>query len=460
MEEPLIIQIYLSDDVQVDWHISSPRTVTFQDVLDAIAQASDDKLLATYFEYKDEDGDRITVKSDEELHAMINFHMAPTYSQGGAFVHEGNGLPHLPSLVVYPKNSKPARSRNVHDLKVAIAPTASSKILSNNLDITVDDAMQAQEPCSSLACENDRNSPAGNTDSFEVGQIGNNTLLFLETIGNGNSGVVQRAVHRQSGTITAVKSITLDLTDEEQKRILLELKILRKCNGSPFIISFYGAYFDENRVLLCTEFMDGGSLDKHGVVPEPVLRNVASAISFGLKHLWSLRIMHRDVKPSNVLVNSSGQIKLCDFGVSTQLVDSIARTYVGTNAYMAPERVVGRDYTIYSDVWSFGLSLCELALGNFPYPQLAAKIAGSKGVVPMEIMQCIVNDDAPRLPPEHFSPDLVDFVICCLQKEADKRLLPEQLCLHHLVTTTCQLPLAHRLGVVSQWLKQALAQNG
>ena len=86
--------------------------------------------------------------------------------------------------------------------------------------------------------------------------------------------------------------------------------------------------------------------------------------------------MHRDVKPSNILVNTEGYIKLCDFGVSTQLVDSIARTYVGTNAYMAPERVIGRDYTIYSDVWSFGLSLCELATGQFPYPQLACKIAG------------------------------------------------------------------------------------
>jgi len=103
----------------------------------------------------------------------------------------------------------------------------------------------------------------------------------------------------------------------------------------------------------------------------------SSAIAHGLQHLWLLRIMHRDVKPSNILVNTDGYIKLCDFGVSTQLVDSIARTYVGTNAYMAPERVIGRDYTIYSDVWSFGLSLCELATGQFPYPQLACKIAGT-----------------------------------------------------------------------------------
>ena len=58
------------------------------------------------------------------------------------------------------------------------------------------------------------------------------------------------------------------------------------------------------------------------------------------------------------------------------MIDSIARTYVGTNAYMAPERVVGEPYTIKSDIWSFGISILELAIGEFPYKQLAPKILG------------------------------------------------------------------------------------
>nr|XP_029511810.1 dual specificity mitogen-activated protein kinase kinase 5-like [Oncorhynchus nerka] len=86
----------------------------------------------------------------------------------------------------------------------------------------------------------------------------------------------------------------------------------------------------------------------------------------GLTYLWSLKILHRDVKPSNMLVNTRGQVKLCDFGVSTQLVNSIAKTYVGTNAYMAPERISGEQYGIHSDVWSVGISFMELALGAFP----------------------------------------------------------------------------------------------
>ncbi|KAJ7403094.1 Dual specificity mitogen-activated protein kinase kinase 5 [Pitangus sulphuratus] len=146
-----------------------------------------------------------------------------------------------------------------------------------------------------------------------------------------------RAYHVRSGKILAVKVIPLDITLELQKQIMSELEILYKCDSS-YIIGFYGAFFVENRISLCTEFMDGGSLDVYRKIPEHVLGRIAVAVVKGLTYLWSLKILHRDVKPSNMLVNTRGQVKLCDFGVSTQLVNSIAKTYVGTNAYMASGR--------------------------------------------------------------------------------------------------------------------------
>ena len=85
--------------------------------------------------------------------------------------------------------------------------------------------------------------------------------------------------------------------------------------SSPYIIGFHGAYFIENRIKMCTEYMDGGSLDFVGQVPEPIVGRVLKSLLLGIVYLLGLKIMHRDIKPSNILINSAGAIKLCDFGV-------------------------------------------------------------------------------------------------------------------------------------------------
>lgn len=88
------------------------------------------------------------------------------------------------------------------------------------------------------------------------------------------------------------------------------------------------------------EYMDGGSLDlilkKAGRIPEDILGKITLAVLKGLSYLRDKHsIMHRDVKPSNILVNSGGEIKICDFGVSGQLIDSMANSFVGTRSYMS-----------------------------------------------------------------------------------------------------------------------------
>ena len=90
--------------------------------------------------------------------------------------------------------------------------------------------------------------------------------------------------------------------------------------------------------------MDCGSLDlilrKIGKIPESCTRKITYAVLRGLAYLREKhQIIHRDIKPSNILVNSQGEIKICDFGVSGQLIDSMAYTFVGTRSYMAPERL-------------------------------------------------------------------------------------------------------------------------
>jgi mitogen-activated protein kinase kinase len=185
-----------------------------------------------------------------------------------------------------------------------------------------------------------------------------------------------------TGIVMAMKEMRLELEDSKFATIIMELDVLHRC-ASPFIVDFYGAFFQEGAVYICMEFMDGGSMDKlYGDgVPENVLRKVTLATTRGLKSLKDEHnIIHRDVKPTNILINTAGAIKICDFGVSGNLVASIAKTNIGCQSYMAPERISsggvaqaganpgGGTYSVQSDIWSLGLTIIECAMGRYPYP--------------------------------------------------------------------------------------------
>lgn len=161
-----------------------------------------------------------------------------------------------------------------------------------------------------------------------------------------------------------------------------------------------------------------------------VLGKIAEATLGGLTYLYSKHhIMHRDIKPSNILVNSRGSIKLCDFGVSGELINSIADTFVGTSTYMAPERIQGEKYTVKSDVWSFGLSIMELAIGKFPFgggDHQSEEDCAPVGI--LDLLQQIVHEPAPRLPKSDAFPSILeDMIQKCLYKQPDQRPTPQEL---------------------------------
>lgn len=118
------------------------------------------------------------------------------------------------------------------------------------------------------------------------------------------------------------------------------------------------------------------------MVPEPYLAELTRQMLLGLSFLHdTARICHRDVKPSNLLLSSSGQLKISDFGTSSQLSNSMSKclSWVGTVTYMSPERIRGDSYSFNTDVWSLGLLVLECALGRYPYPpqQQGAAEAGA-----------------------------------------------------------------------------------
>ncbi|XP_066600423.1 dual specificity mitogen-activated protein kinase kinase dSOR1 [Prorops nasuta] len=292
----------------------------------------------------------------------------------------------------------------------------------------------------------------------KVGELCDEDFEKLGELGAGNGGVVMKVRHKKYGLIMARKLIHLEVKPAIKKQIIRELKVLHECNFAH-IVGFYGAFYSDGEISICMEYMDGGSLDlilkKAGRIPEPILGTITSAVLKGLSYLRDKHaIMHRDVKPSNILVNSAGEIKICDFGVSGQLIDSMANSFVGTRSYMSPERLQGTHYSVQSDIWSLGLSLVEMAIGMYPIPppdeKTLASIFGPQAAQapadttsinnvatpttqspghsstprPMaifELLDYIVNEPPPKLPPGIFSDAFTDFVDRCLKKNPAER---------------------------------------
>ncbi|UYV75929.1 MAP2K7 [Cordylochernes scorpioides] len=252
-------------------------------------------------------------------------------------------------------------------------------------------------------------------EKYEVTQ---NDFEHLGELGNGTCGHVVKMKHHTSGKVMAVKQMRRSGNREENKRVTMDLAVVLKCGDCPHIVHCYGCLITESDVWICMELM-GTCMDRllrrlREPFPESILGKMAVGTVKALHYLKEKHgVMHRDVKPSNILLDEQGIIKLCDFSISGRLVDSKARTRsAGCAAYLAPERInppnpEKPDYDIRADVWSLGISLVELATGHFPYRGASTEF---------EVMTRVLEEDPPQLP-AHFSYHFRDFVATCLTKD-------------------------------------------
>lgn len=312
------------------------------------------------------------------------------------------------------------------------------------------DAVMMQRECGRLTIFNSAHSTGTLKFDGEVHpDFKAEDLGDLGEIGRGNFGTVNKMVFQgckdkattPCNKVMAVKRIRSTVDEREQKELLMDLEVVMKSSDCPYIVTFFGAIFKEGDCWICMELMDT-SLDKfykfiyealaEPIIPEGVIGRVAVATVLALNYLKErLKIIHRDVKPSNILLDRRGAIKLCDFGISGQLVDSIAKTRdAGCRPYMAPERIDpqrAKGYDVRSDVWSLGITLIELSTGKFPYPKWNSVF---------EQLQQVVHGDPPRLDPkEHpaFSLDFVNFVNTCLIKDEQQRPKYTSLLKHNFI---------------------------
>ncbi|BFZ55736.1 Protein kinase C signaling pathway involved MAPKK protein [Savitreella phatthalungensis] len=260
-----------------------------------------------------------------------------------------------------------------------------------------------------------------------------------------------------SAQVFAIKSIPADPDPQQQKQLLRELSFNRQCS-SPYIAEYYGAWLDERAgvIHIAMELCEGGSLDaihrrvqsRNGRVSERVLGRIANGVLEGLTYLHSRKIIHRDIKPSNILLSRSGGVKLCDFGVSGELVNSLAGTFTGTSFYMAPERIRGQSYTVTADVWSLGVTLMEVAMNKFPYDTTAT---------PIELLyQICAAAEPPLLLDEpalgvKWSDSFRHFLKVCGERDGNRRPPPARMLEHPWATAIVRKACDMQLWIKQVW---------
>ncbi|RPA90135.1 Pkinase-domain-containing protein [Choiromyces venosus 120613-1] len=252
----------------------------------------------------------------------------------------------------------------------------------------------------------------------------------LELVGKGSFGSVFKGVHNETKQIVAVKSLDLDQHDDEIKDIQKEIGLLSqlKAGDAPNITAFHGSYLLGSRLWVIMDFCSGGSvrtLMKAGPIDEKYINVIVRETLTALGYLHRQGIIHRDIKAANILVGQDGRVQLCDFGVSAQIAGKNGKrnTFVGTPQWMAPEALSGGLYDSRIDIWSFGITIIEMAKQNPPL----------FNIPPNRVVDMIPRLPPPRLEGGNWSNQLREFVALCLNEVPEERATVDELLRSKLV---------------------------
>ncbi|MDX3195355.1 serine/threonine-protein kinase [Streptomyces sp. MN03-5084-2B] len=200
--------------------------------------------------------------------------------------------------------------------------------------------------------------------------------LLLGELGRGGMGVVWRAQDQVIGRQVAVKELRLPDAESAavfSERALREVRTGGRLND-PSIVTVYDVVTDGGTTFIVMELVEAPSLAdlvrQRGPMPAAQAAQLGERVLTALQAAHAAGIVHRDVKPANILVAPDGRVKLTDFGIAHAVDDPRLTTsgmIVGSPAFMAPERVEGREAMPASDLWSLGATLFFAVEGSIPF---------------------------------------------------------------------------------------------
>ena len=201
---------------------------------------------------------------------------------------------------------------------------------------------------------------------------------ILSIIGQGAMGVVYRAIDPMIDRTVAIKTVNLNLTRDEieefEARFRQEIKAAGRLNH-PNIVTIYDVGRNENMAYMAMEYLDGKELkdilaDGQEVPPVASTVDWIAQIAMGLEFAHENDIVHRDVKPSNIMIVRGGLAKITDFGIArmpTSAVKTMTGLILGSPRYMSPEQVIGKNLDYRTDIFSLGVVLHEALTGTPPF---------------------------------------------------------------------------------------------
>ena len=247
-----------------------------------------------------------------------------------------------------------------------------------------------------------------------------------ECVGEGSFGRVYRGRRRFTGQVVALKYVPLaQKTREDVDALRREIAILSRLDN-PYIVRLLDHFETRSHLVLVTEFCHGNLFEvllEDGPLPEATVRRVGAQLVAALSYLADAGVMHRDLKPQNILIGARSCCKLADFGFARTLEQGdLASSVRGTPFYMSPELLLQRPYDAGSDVWALCVLLYELRAGVPPFnaPTFPA------------LVEAIVSSDTASIafPPETFSPQLRTFLQQGLVRDPRERATWAQLAAH------------------------------
>ncbi len=302
-------------------------------------------------------------------------------------------------------------------------------------DLDFKDVQSRLDNLAAIVAENKDNNATTMPHQFAPGKVIANRYVIKEKAGSGGMGEVYRALDKELNIEVALKILKSKYlhNPEMVQRFKREVTLARKVHHEN-VIQLFDFEKLENLLYISMEFFHGRDLKAMIRVKDVFsIEEIISIMTQACRGLWAAHrrgIVHRDIKPQNILINDEGIVKIVDFGIAI-VIESAMETnsefVVGTPDYMSPEQAKGEPTDPRSDIYSLGTILYEMSTGKPPFSN-------------PDSFQILVDQvEKPPVPPNEINPDvpvwLNDLILKCMNKEPDDRFDSVQIIERQLATS-------------------------